>query len=489
MTGPYTQGKNNRMRISLRLVPFILFFVFYALIQVSFTSLRHLQEKEDEKETKAIQEIVVDRFKRYLEQSFMLTKLGSAYITKEGIQKANYEQFAGLIQESKPEFLGFNVVDENGLIIRTFPNSGPNALAKGQFTQNFKFLMESLKKKETYYLSPPFRLLQGEQGFVTYVPILKSEKLLGWYAIVISSESFLKRFRLHDFLELFELTILDEKTGKDYFSTSLGVKTEPRVYAQTFDLFNRKMLFKTWRKKAAMDYQFPWYFSIFLSLIFALASGLILKFWGQKKKARRQLENISVLLRVTSKDALSNLIDIHSEFIRLNLSEDEKMVRLSRDINYLTNLIEQIDLLQTMAHNREGLSGPAQDAATIIETELEHFLDVFERKNILPVYNRKSLEKITIHVNEWLFGNSVLSNVFSHLLIHVRQDTKLMIEAQTRGPWQMIIFRIQRFPDVDNTDAVARRIDVARKVLQLHQGDLKEEMTADELIIRILLPK
>ena len=55
------------MRISLRFLPVALFFAFYALIQVSFTSLRHFQDREDEKENKAIQEIVVDRFKRYLE--------------------------------------------------------------------------------------------------------------------------------------------------------------------------------------------------------------------------------------------------------------------------------------------------------------------------------------------------------------------------------------------------------------------------------------
>ncbi len=484
-----SQSKYIKMKISLRVLPFILFFLFYALLQFAFTSLRYVQEKEDEEEAKVINEIVVDRFKRYIAFPLMMTRLGSEYIAKTGIRKADYEQFAPLVSETNPEFLGFNVVDENGLIIRTYPNVGDNAKALGKTTQMFPHLMESIRKRESFYLSPPFHLIQGEQGFVNYVPIYKNQKLLGWNAIVISSQSFLKRFRLHDFLEIFDVTIQDMESGKDYFSTAMGIDAKTKVHSKTFELFNRKLTFKIWRKKLPLYFQFPWYLSVFLSFVFALGSAFILKFWAQKKKARTQLKNISSLLQVTSKDALTNLINIHSEFIRLNLNDDEKTLHLNRNIDYLTNLVEQIDLLQTMAHNREGLSGVTQDAATIIESQLEKFLDVFERKKVLPVYDRVSLEKMKIHVNEWLFGHSVLSNVFSHLLIHVRQDSKLVIEAQTRGPWQMLVFKIKRFSDVDNTSVVARRIEVARKVLQLHQGDLKEEVTHDELIIRILLPK
>lgn len=478
------------MKFSLRVLPFILFFVFFALIQGAFKSLKYFEEVEDAKEMKVLQETAVDRFKRYLDLPILMTKLGSKYIAESGINTANYEKFAKVVKEGNPEFLGFNLLNDQGVIIRVFPDVGENAKARGKTTQMLANLLASKERREPFYFSEPFRLYQGKQGFVVYVPMVTStNKFIGWNSVVISSEDFIKTFRLEDFLALFDLAILDKETGLDYFATSVSPMAGAKVFEQNFRIFNRDFLLRTWRKGEVVHEQFPWYFSAIISLILSIGAAFIISLAEQRRRARSQLDNISSLLRVTSKEALNNLIDIHSEFIRLKISDDERLDRLTRDINYLTDLVEQIDLLQTLAHNREGLSGTVLDVATQVENQIENFGDIIEKKKILPVYDRKALEKVKLNVNEWLFGHSVLSNVFSHLLIQIRQGSRLTIDAQSRGPWQMIIFRIQRFQEAENTSVIARRIDVARKVLQLHQGDLKEELTHDEIVIRILLPK
>lgn len=476
------------MKFPLRILPFILFFIFYALIQVSFRSLRTLQEKEDRKQTKVLQEIVVNRFQQYLELPLMIANLGAQFVGSGDIMKAPYESYIGPIRISNPEFLGFNIINPEGVIVRTSPG-GENAKALGKLTQNYKILMSSFLSGDPYHFSSPFRLHQEQQGFVLYVPMLNAGKLKGWYALVISSSAFLKTFRLEDFLKLYDLVILDDTSGQDYFSTAISPPEGAKVYSSKASIFGRKMTFKTWRKEEAQTYAFPWYFSVIFSLILSLASAFILRLHGQRKRARDQLRNMSILLRITSKEALSNLIDIHSDFNRLNLPEDEKTERVSRDIQYLTNLIEQIDLLQTMAQSREVITNSENEVSRLIQNQLENFAEVMDRKNIKVIYRPEDFAKVVLRTNTWLFENSILSNVFSHLLIFIEPGSTLNIEHDLRGPWQIIIFRIKRMPGSEPSRVITRRLEVARKVLELHEGSLKEEKEDDQLVIRLLIPR
>lgn len=472
------------MKISLRLLPIALFFLFYALIQVSFTSLRYMQEREDEEETKVFQEIAADRFKRFLEIPHMMTLLGAEFLGQGNILKVKYEKYASFVHKANPELLGFNVVNSQGVIVRAFPD-GPNARALGRVTQNLGPLTESLKKNETFFLSAPFRLFQEKQGFVFYVPIHHNENLQGWYSIVISSEAFIKKFALQNFVNLFNLVILDEETGLDYFATSI----EPygsKIFQKKIELYGRKILVKTWMKKDNFVHVFPWYFTVIMSFIFAMGSAFILKLYDQRKRARGQLDNISILLQVTSKEALNNMIDIHRELNELNLPEDEKVERLGRDIGYLSNLIEQIDLLQTMAHSREGLSDQSDhNFLDLLQNQLDHFIEVLERKKIKISYDKNELKSIVLKANLWLMENSVLSNVISHLLIYTQSDSTIKVEGKIEGQQKLVIFRAQRIPSM-TLKTVTRRIEVAKKVLQLHDGDLKEEVTKDEIILTLI---
>lgn len=474
------------MKVSLRVLPVILFFVFYALIQVSFTSLRHFHVKEDEKEIKAIQEIVVDRFKRYLEFPHMIGMLGGQFLADGKIRTGPYEEYAKLIIQSNSEFLGFNVMDDKGVIFRVFPQD-KNTKALGRMSQNLGPALESYQKREPFFLSAPFRLFQGQQGFVFYFPVKSGQKLDGWYAIVISSEAFLQRFSLDDFLKIFDLVIYDEESGLDFFATSIVPSDGKKVYSTKTEMFGRKMVFKSWRKSESLIYEFPWYFSVVMALLLAIASALMLKLYELRKKAHTQLEHISILLRVTSKEALSNLIDIHGELNRMNLPADENVQRFSRDINYLTNLIEQIDLLQTMADSKEGLTDSGLNFVQIIRKQIENYQDVLKKKNVRTDFNEGEFQKIVLHMNVWLLENSVLSNVFSHLLIHAENGSTLSIENKSTGNTQIVKFRVKRQASGEQAKVLSRRMEVARKVLQMHQGELREEINSDdELIISMI---
>lgn len=477
------------MKFPLRILPFILFFIFCALIQVSFRSLRTLQEKEDRKQAKVLQEIVINRFQQYLELPLMISNLGAQFFSGSGdIMKTPYESFTENIRKANPEFLGFNIINPEGVIVRTSPE-GENARARGKVTQNYKVLQDSYKAGEPYLFSGPFRLFQERQGFVLYVPIIQRDKLLGWYSIVISSEAFLKTFRLEDFLKLYDLIILDDKSGLDYFSTAISPPEGTKVYLSKAELFGRKITFKTWRKEEAQTLAFPWYFSIIFALILSIASAFMLRLHDQRKRARDQLRNMSILLRITSKEALSNLIDIHSDFNRLKLPEDEKTERVSRDIHYLTNLIEQIDLLQTMAQSREVITSTEIEVSHLIQNQLENFGEVLAKKNIKVIYRPEDFAKVILRANTWLFENSILSNVFSHLLIYIESGSTLNVEYDLRGPWHIIVFRIKRTQGSEPSRVITRRLEVARKVLELHDGSLKEEKEDGLLVIRLLIPR
>lgn len=474
------------MRFSLRILPIALFFVFYALIQVSFTSLRNFHDREDEKENKAIQEIVIDRFKRFLEFPHMMTMLGGQFMANGRLKTAPYEGYADMVLKSNPEFLGFNMMDEKGRIIRVHPED-KNSRALGRLSQNLGPVLESYNAKEPYYLSAPFRLFQGQQGFVFYAPVMSGQKLDGWYAIVISSEAFLKKFSLEDFLDLYDLVIYDEESGRDYFGTSIVPADDSRVHSSTVEIYGRKMVFKSWRKGNNIIYEFPWYFSVIVALVLAFAVFLMQKLHEQRKKAGQQLENISLLLRVTSKEALSNLIDIHGDLNRMKLPQDEDVERFSRDINYLTNLIEQIDLLQTMAHSKEGLSESGLNFIQLIRQQLETFHDALLKKKIRTQFDEKEFKDIVIHMNDWLFENSVLSNVFSHLLIHAEENSTLTIENHSKPGREIVKFRVKRQPSGEQAKILGRRMEVARRVLQLHNGEIREEINSnDEMVISII---
>jgi hypothetical protein len=139
-----------------------------------------------------------------------------------------------------------------------------------------------------------------------------------------------------------------------------------------------------------------------------------------------------------------------------------------------------------MAHSREGISTGDNSFIDILRRQIDSYRDVFEKKNIKLDYNEDEFRNIVIHFNDWMFENSVVSNVISHLLIHIESNSTLKIRNHSHGHIEEVCLTFKRHPGGDHSKFMNRRIEVARKVMQLHQGDLKEEFHGNELVIKLL---
>lgn len=464
--------------------------IFYFLLQAFTRTLIQRQEAMDAKQTSIIQENVKDRFKLFLNLPLSIGIIGSDYFSKDNFLSRRYSPAAETLLKINREILGLNIVNKNGLIVRVHPQES-NPDAAGRTTQNLQALKNSYEKGELFWFSPPFDLYQGKKGFVIYVPIVQNQELKGWFAPVINAEIFFNRFKLDEFLKSYDLIIKDKVTQHHYFATSGTSLPESKIYETTAHIMGREVIFQNWRKSNGDFFQFPWYWNFALALIFSIIAALFVKFYEQRKKAREQLNEISGLLRLTSKEALSNLVDIHSEFNQLD-SSDIQRSSFSKNVFYITNLIEQIDLLQTMTQSKEDIHHEVHSFLPLLERQLEILHEVITKKDLYISFKKENLAKVSISANGWLLQNSVLSNVLSHALIYAQPGSTLEIENKSSDESHFITFHVKRILQKggDGATKMNRRMEVAKGILHIYQGELFIQNDLSEgMIIRILLPK
>lgn len=464
--------------------------IFYFLLQAFTRTLVQRQEAIDAKQTSIIQENVKDRFKLFLNLPLSIGIIGADYFSKDNFLSRHYSPAAETLLRINREILGLNILNKNGLIVRVHPQES-NPDAAGRITQNLEALKTSYQKGELFWFSPPFDLYQGKKGFVIYVPIVRDQDLKGWFAPVINAEIFFNRFKLDEFLKSYDLIIKDKETHHHYFSTSDKSLPESKIYETTANIMGREIVFQNWRKNNGDFFQFPWYWNFSLALIFAIISALLVKLYEQRKKAREQLNEISGLLRLTSKEALSNLVDIHSEFNQLEPSDVQRS-SFSKNVFYLTNLIEQIDLLQTMAQAKEEIHHEVHSFLPLLERQLEILHEVIEKKDLHINFKNDNLAKVSISANGWLLQNSVLSNVLSHALIYAQSGSTLEIENKSSDESHFITFHVKQILQKgrDGATKMNRRMEVAKGILHIYHGELfVQNDLAEGMIIRILLPK
>lgn len=439
------------------------------------------QEKIDIHQTSIIQETVKDRFNLYLKLPLNIALIGADYFASGSLLQKDYGPFAKELLKTNKEILGLSVLDEKGKIVRVYPPAtNPNAL--GKISQNFVPLIESNKRQEKYWLSPPFKLFQGCEGFAFYVPIMDAEKLKGWFTPLICNEMFVERFRHTSFFQSYELIILDKATKLHYFSTAMNPEENAKVYESEHVFFGRELIFKSWRKDNDGIYQFPKHWSFIGAFLLSTLTFFLFHFYQQRLKARAQLNEISVLLKFTSKEALTNLIEAQTELSNLKSKED---------ITFLSNLIEQIDLLQTMAHTGEGLQDENLEFLPLIQEPLDNLSDVIEKKNLKINLKAEDFKDVKVSINGWLIQNSVLSSVLSHAIIYAAPGSVIEINHSESVDKHYIVFHAQNIQSdvAANALILDRRLEVARKVLHVHQGDLFVQNDLNHgMKIRITLP-
>ena len=457
------------------------FFLSYFLLQTFFKSLIHKQEAFDADQTAIILENVKDRFNLLLDLPLTVGVMGADYFSDGNLESKEYGQNAKLVLDINKDILGLNLVSAEGKIIQVYPFD-ENFRAKERLTQNFKFLLESYDRNERFWLSPPFKLYQNKVGFVFYVPIRSKQKLKGWFAPVISGELFFKKFKLKKYLTSFELIIKDAESGLSYFESSLAPAPGLKMHESSMLVMGRKLIFQSWAKHTPDSIRYPWYWSFFASLFLAGLASVTAKLAFNRRHARNQLRDISILLKLTSKEAISSLVELHS---------DTKNSEASKSIEYLKNLIEQIDLLQNMAQISPNPLDEIISVYPLLENQVTNFSDIIEKRGLSVHFNDDPKAKILVHANKWLLENSVFANILSHSIIFAKQNSVITISLRSSPTSHFISFQTEHVnEEISEGSALRfdRRLEVAQRVLQMYQGEMyiQRDMTGG-VIIRIVL--
>lgn len=453
--------------------------VFFLLSQLLFERFRKIDEYRDKRHTAILLENTSDRFEEFLQIPLSISIIGSDYLSDKNFSQTDYEfLFKQILKENK-DIIGINLIDLTGKIIKVIPEES-NKHTLGKITQNIKALRKSWQKGERYWLSSPFDLFQGEKGFVIYVPVKYRDELKGWIASVMSTKRFSKKFHSRQFFKDYDLIVKDQETENAYFDSGISPEDKTKIYESFIDLHGRHLIFESWRKEDASPFPFNWIWSLGIAFILSLAATYTMKLFLQRKKASSQLEDISTLLGLTAKEAINNLIAQQTG--HAPQGEDY--------ISFLTNLVEQIDLLQTMAETKSGPLVETFPFLPVLKKQIENLDPVIERKNLHLIMNEDVLSKVNIHTNLCLFQNSVLSNILAHCFVFSAPGSNIRIETAPDEGKNYIIFHAEKLVEnIDSPIVFDRRMDVAKKVLQIYEGELyMQRDLAQGMIIRMILP-
>lgn len=467
-----------------------IFITTYLLLQFGFRLMVENQQHIDAQQTRIIQENVKERFSAFLKLPLSIGMLGADIFSRGDMKTMPYGMGLDSTLVNNPEILGLSVLDADGKILRVNPE-GTNPSTMGKVSQNLKLLKDSYTKGEHYWFSQPFQLFQGPKGFALYVPIVNNKVLKGWFATIISTELFTKRFELAEYSHIYDLTIQDQTTGMNYFSTYDKPYKEAVMHEMPVKFMDREMKFISWRKEGEVLYNFPWWVSFVLALLFTLILKLITNLFAQKKRAHSQLNDINSLLHLTSAEALSKLVDMHHRFNTLELTDIQKD-NFQAAVTYLKHLIEQIDLLQTMSLSDEELHQELHGFFPLLMGQIKNFTEVIQQKHLKITYEQDNLDKVMISADGWPLQNSVLSSILSHSIVFAKEGSQISIENKSNEDSYYITFHTHSInregPDGEAT-RLDRRLEVARKILQIYKGQLFIQNDLSEgMLIRITLP-
>lgn len=480
----------NRFSQNFKLLAtFILSFIAaYGLILFIMNQLVIKQRSLDRIETQIIQEDIKERFNLFLDISLVLGQISSKFIGQSTNNLSYGEIVEGIFQDKK-YLLGLNQIDTSGRIIRTFPKKSNNP-AEGKITQNFAELKNSLEKKEPYWFSPPFKLYQGEKGFAFYIPIIEMGKLRGWIAPVISSHIFYKQFKNADYFSNYELIIKDEETDKNYFASAI-LSEQADIHETQTQTHGRKIILQNWRKEDKKLISIPPHLYFLICFIIAALTTFAMKLYLQKKKAFSRLESISMLLKLTAKETLAKLMDIQSEYLSIGSTGYLRTAVVSKDVLSVTNLIEQIDLLQSIAESEE-LEEEEIELLPLLKEQLSDIQEIILKKEIILEVEEKSFQDIKIYGNPWLISNTILKNTLGHCVLSSQPAKKMKISLLSTNEENIMIFNLEEVfeHEMIETFKIERRLLVVRNAMGLLNGSIKTQLNQQgEMILKIIFPK
>jgi len=448
----------------------ISFLLSFAVINFIVSQINSREKKLQREATQVVQQEISNKFELTLDVSLVVGKMSSAYIHQK-VGDNHYGELVHQILEDKNFILGLNQLDPQGKIINIYPED-ENQGAMGKVTQNFQELMRSYDRGEKFWFSPPLELFQGTQGFVFYIPIKIDNKLSGWIAPVISSELFFKHFRERDFFNKYELVIKDRSTGNIYFETGLPSKKENFKEVST-TMWGRDIIFISWPKISNPPFEIPFFLRFIISLLISFFCTLSMKIHLQKRKAYNRLEDISDVLKLTSNDILSKLIDIQNTYLSNDSPGFTNSEAAEKEIQSAMNLFEQVELLQNIAGS-EHFDEETFEILPLVREHLYQLKEIVSKKNLSLKLDVESFKEIKITGNRWLISNSVLKNALSFSALISCPDGRIEVSHSVSQRECSTIFYIEKIIEEEMSKAfrIDRRLLVAQNVMNLLNGEI-----------------
>lgn len=409
-------------------------------------------------------------------------------VTPDSLQ---YNKFTEHILSEYNEILGLNVLNDKGVITKVAPERY-NFQALGKVTQNFEALMDSLRNQEHYWLSAPFQLYQGPQGFSFYVPYYQGIKFSGWVAPVISIDLFFKKFIKNKYLDDYYLIIRDKITGREYFSTGSFPRQKQNVFQDTVEIFGREIYFISWPKIPVIPNKTQFLVSFLIALFVSTLSTLSFYFYNQRTKTRERFNYLSSILNLTIQDANNTLRTIHYQLHHAILGVPaSRLDRILKHVSYVSSLVRQIEILGklTSTINRKDFTKTPILPVLLELSELynENFLE----KKLLFNYDPEELSTVEVTGDKWLLTHSV----FAHFLRLAINDAVMDSDINFKHTFEdgMLCFTISYTgkgfsEDFLKEGKTSKENYVAEKVIHLHQGHLEFSNTPTGANIIIKLP-
>lgn len=468
------------MNLKSAIVLIISFCVCFFTLQGVNSYLMSEREEEISRQATIILENVKNRFKLLMDVPVIVGTVGADNLVTAGLTK-DYGPLAENILKIRKEIYGLNILDSSGTIIKVLPETN-NQKALGKKSQNYDDLMKSYENGNPYWFSPPFTLYQGAKGVAFYFPIVAKEKLQGWLAIVLTSANIEKHFSLQKFGEAYDLQVLDKETNRSYYETGIApLHHDLMQMEETID--GREIVFSSWPLSDVKGPVLSSKLILIVSFFWALISLFVVKLILQRKKSRAQLEDISTLLKLTSKEALSKLIDLEGQIYKMGSFENAR---------YINNLIEQIDLLQTTANARTKFELEDFDFLPLLKSELKEIEEFIHKKAISLSFDPDKFKGITLTANRWLFQNSILGNILTYSILQADTGTGIDLEYKGDSKSHRIIIHTQRAHELEfggQELKFDRRMTVAQKILAFYHGELKIDRDfGGGLTIQIIFP-
>lgn len=457
-------------------------FALYVVVFISVQGAHELQEVRQYGILKAqssnLHQQVEQRLKSYFGGIRALEHMAAHSWSRGDVSDQEYGKLGRFIIAQHPEVLATNFITPEGVISRVYPFK-ENQAALGKTSQNIQLIKASLARGEPFFFSPPFRLFQGPEGFIYYLPLWRQDKHLGWYAVVLSRDPFRTLFTQG--AETFHLQVSDDDSGVIYFSTDGGADAQnPFLRESTFQFSGRKMRLRTWLLVPPSD-QITLLFNTIVSLLLTALIAIAWYFYRQRRKMAQRLDGLNQLLRLIVRDAATGLQTIKGQLENWRDNPDlMAREKLLRHMAWLADTIDQVKLVHQFSQDVRDLHRvrtPLLPLVLEISSMLEERL---QTKDLELRFDPEQLAAVWAWINPGLFSHGVLYGLLTHLIRQTPPGASLAIEAgvsANRNSWIEVSGTRAKAHDQETPDV---ELLVARRVCKLLGTEFIHSNTSGE---------